>query len=587
MTRTRRATLSKRALYGSFLALLLAYGIAFPFAASAFIRLSSAGRGFYWSSGSQPVSFVIAQAGSDDIPDASEEAAIRLSFRTWQQVSQSSIAFEEVGGSARSRTDWQSDSVHLVYFDETASVSYFQNNAGLIAVTPVDFAGDGRITDADILFNGQAHRFSTNRASGTFDVQQIATHEVGHFIGLDHSGNFASTMYPFAEIREIRQRSLEPDDVAGAATIYPQSGIYLGAISGHVRRSNGTAVREAHIVAVDASGIPASATLSGTDGTYSVSGLADGSYRVYAEPLDGPVTAQNLFERQPATDFGTTYLGGNSFPATVTISGGSTSLVEDLVVRSTAGKNVTGINPTEVLQGAQGFVIYLYGSGFASTDTIRVSGSDVEVQSATVSGGSLATVTLRVNPAAVPGGRNISIQDASGNLAVLTGGIQVMLKAPDIWTISPSEVPTSGGTTVNAEASNLQPGAMVVVGGTYVVPSSVTSTSLAFTAPAMAAGTYDVVVINPDGQESRLPGGLSYSGPPPPPPPAQGTGGSSGGGSTSGSTPAPSSSRGGGGGGGCALSPVRSTSDALGSLLPFAAIAAMGLVGRLRLRRAR
>jgi MYXO-CTERM domain-containing protein len=64
----------------------------------------------------------------------------------------------------------------------------------------------------------------------SMDLQNTIAHEAGHFIGLAHPCEGANcgdaamretTMYPAAQIGEIKKRVLEADDVAGVCTVYP------------------------------------------------------------------------------------------------------------------------------------------------------------------------------------------------------------------------------------------------------------------------------------------------------------------------------------------------------------------------------
>src|SRR5262249_37055979 len=101
-----------------------------------------------------------------------------------------------------------------------------------------------------------------------------------------------------------------------AAFLYPQISDFstLGGISGNITLA-GNGVFGAHVVAVDANGSVAASTISNPDGSYEIDFLTPATYRLYAEPLDGPVTEQNVggtatsFNTGLQTNFGTTYSG--------------------------------------------------------------------------------------------------------------------------------------------------------------------------------------------------------------------------------------------------------------------------------------
>jgi len=73
--------------------------------------------------------------------------------------------------------------------------------------------------ESDILFNGEDYLWSDNGAANRYDVQNIATHEIGHSVGLDDlygGGDTEKTMYGHASTGETTKSSLHSDDVNGA-----------------------------------------------------------------------------------------------------------------------------------------------------------------------------------------------------------------------------------------------------------------------------------------------------------------------------------------------------------------------------------
>jgi hypothetical protein len=72
-------------------------------------------------------------------------------------------------------------------------------------------------TEGDIVFNNGWEACGSWNAT---NIAEVATHEVGHTIGLGHSGEFAATMAAYAHF-DGRGASLKDDDVAGIAFIYP------------------------------------------------------------------------------------------------------------------------------------------------------------------------------------------------------------------------------------------------------------------------------------------------------------------------------------------------------------------------------
>ncbi|HUY13137.1 MAG TPA: matrixin family metalloprotease [Terriglobia bacterium] len=153
------------------------------------------------------------------------------------------------------------------------------------------------IIDADIEFN-PADQFTTSATLGAsaYDVQAIATHEIGHLLGMDHSGLASAIMFAYGDTGGVAIRSLSLDDAIGMGALYPGSNYatLTGTLSGQVTLS-GAGVFAAHVVVIDAAtGNAVTDGLTDTSGNYQIAGVPPGSYNVLALPLAGIYTLSNF-----------------------------------------------------------------------------------------------------------------------------------------------------------------------------------------------------------------------------------------------------------------------------------------------------
>lgn len=123
----------------------------------------------------------------------------------------------------------------------------------VIGVTVTTFVGKtGQLVDADMEYNSALFHFTDvdgppcgskpGPACVSTDLQNTATHEVGHFIGLDHSPVRDAVMYVSASLGETSKRHLTRDDREGICSIYP-AGDPIGACRSEaqeLRRSGGS-----------------------------------------------------------------------------------------------------------------------------------------------------------------------------------------------------------------------------------------------------------------------------------------------------------------------------------------------------------
>lgn len=112
------------------------------------------------------------------------------------------------------------DGANEVYF---ADIS----NSGAIAVTIVwgIFGGPPfarELVEWDMIYDDVDFDWSATGEAGKMDFENIATHELGHSVGLGHPEDSCAeeTMYRFASAGETKKRSLEAGDVAGVSKLY-------------------------------------------------------------------------------------------------------------------------------------------------------------------------------------------------------------------------------------------------------------------------------------------------------------------------------------------------------------------------------
>lgn len=197
---------------------------------------------------------------------------------------------------------------------------------------PSAFAG--QVLDADTLFrnDGQAvfatpAALATPAGQGAYDLESLLIHEIGHWLGLDHSAIWRAVMFPFAPppgqflgnrpTAQAPDGPLADDDRTGVRSLYPDPSdtADVGAIRGHVLPANPfalaalpapsagasvTGIFGAHVVAVNAdTGSVFAGVLGGWscdpsgsslqfDGSFDIERLPVGqNYVIYAEPLVG------------------------------------------------------------------------------------------------------------------------------------------------------------------------------------------------------------------------------------------------------------------------------------------------------------
>jgi hypothetical protein len=311
-------------LVGFVMLLAVALGVALPAFSflPQFIQPSGAGTPVvsHWSLTAFPLQWNLnPAAGSNITGNQTVTQVMTSSFATWTSAPNLSIPLARGADSAVNQENQSPSNINLICF-VCNDVPF--GGVGTLAVTITTTAdavgqGDGhggttqfagQIIKADIVFN-PAETYTTGGSTGQ-DLQTVATHEIGHFFGLDHSAVVRATMFPFAP--DVLQ-TLSWDDVAGMAALYPRTPLDVGTgnISGTVRTPAGAGVFGAHVFAHSTTAANPFLSfpnirkspigiLTLPDGSYTLSGLPPDSYVVIAEPLDLPVTNADVGDYPPA-----------------------------------------------------------------------------------------------------------------------------------------------------------------------------------------------------------------------------------------------------------------------------------------------
>lgn len=278
------------------LAVALALCISIPSFAAVRLTYPNAGA-VSWPQRSFPIPYQMDERVAAAFPEAA--AVVDRAFGVWSSIPETNISFRSLGVGNNLRAGW--NGVNSV----TLTDDMFREN-GFIAVTTNWYDNDGNVTEADIQIDASLMR-------SDYNIHQAIAHEVGHVLGLDHSAVISSLMYPWVG-KTSGPYVLDSDDRTGISSIYPKTdpAAVTATLQGKIISDRG-AVFAAQVVAVNQSGEPVATALSDSSGEFVLRSVPSGTYRLYAEPLDGPVEVKNLagiWRTAKVESFGTEFLDG-------------------------------------------------------------------------------------------------------------------------------------------------------------------------------------------------------------------------------------------------------------------------------------
>jgi len=197
------------------LALIAVLSLATSAGAYKRLKNQSSGQSLYWHS--IPMQFNIdSTSAPPGVSSSAFQSSIRASYTAWSSVSCSYYKSQDMGLTSN-KSGNKSDKINT-----NTVPSYWSQSPNALGVTMTYMYGP-KITDADTVYNPN-RQWSTTGAYNKIDVQAVATHEIGHQLGLDHSQYQSATMYYAVGAGNLGPRSLHSDDISGLCAIYPSGG---------------------------------------------------------------------------------------------------------------------------------------------------------------------------------------------------------------------------------------------------------------------------------------------------------------------------------------------------------------------------
>ncbi len=201
----------KRSFYVTLLFTALACTIYLAHSLAFEVSKTSIGAEIKWQSTSE-TAYVNASGGPGE-----SLSAVQAAMQTWTAVPSSAFSFVYGGTTSKTDSDYgNNDGQNIICFGPMGV-------NGTLAENTFWFYSSGQMVDSDIQFN-TSYPYATDGNSSSYDVQSLATHEMGHSLSLGDlygPSDVEKTMYGYGTRGDLSKRTLHQDDIDGVTYLYP------------------------------------------------------------------------------------------------------------------------------------------------------------------------------------------------------------------------------------------------------------------------------------------------------------------------------------------------------------------------------
>jgi hypothetical protein len=166
-------------------------------------------------------SYIVDPVNSRGLDETFVRGNLALDISKWENAAAKDILGDEIAGIVDGADTVNPDNKNEMYFADV-------DQSGAIAITIVwgifrGPPGQRELVEWDQVYDHVDFDWSATGEAGKMDFENIATHELGHSVGLDDlydSKCSEQTMYGYAANGEIKKRTLESGDIAGVQKLY-------------------------------------------------------------------------------------------------------------------------------------------------------------------------------------------------------------------------------------------------------------------------------------------------------------------------------------------------------------------------------